>query len=49
METGSEVTDVPHPAEHWCDVRISRTESEHREQYSQNWPDEHSNLQFGRE
>lgn len=45
METGSEVADVPHPTKHWRYVSQSRTESEHREQYSQNRSNEYGNLQ----
>lgn len=46
METGTEITDVPHPTKHWRNVLIARTKTKHGEQYGQNWSDEDGNLQL---
>lgn len=44
VEAGAEVADVPHPAEHRCDVLVASAESEHRENYGQNWSNKNGEL-----
>lgn len=44
METCSEIWNVPHPLEHFIDINVTRTKSEHWKQHRQYWTDENGNL-----
>lgn len=46
VKGGTEIADVPHPAEHWCDVNVARAKAEYGKENGQYGANENGNLKM---